>query len=249
MLFLFQDYATLEETMPDGIVKSTLVIRASQSKHYGLYNCSVTNEYGNANAAITLKPLSKFIYNRNTFIHKEHYTVYILDILIPCSFYILNIFFIINKQRHLNFYLNFLFISLHQYLLAMNSLENVSTRTNIYILKCVGFYINIQFTSFYNFILSFLFQYKIKTFIIFTESLPLFIILIGVTSGIIIFSAFIILLVICNRRRRQKSQQMSEKPDVTVTTCDMYNKESDRSSNISDLKLQLPHGDGSYELV
>ncbi|XP_073965605.1 irregular chiasm C-roughest protein-like [Choristoneura fumiferana] len=131
------DYATLEETMPDGIVKSTLVIRASQSKHYGLYNCSVTNEYGNANAAIALKPL---------------------------------------------------------------------------------------------------------------KSLPLFIILIGVTSGIIIFSAFIILLVICNRRRRQKSQQMSEKPDVTVTTCDMYNKESDRSSNISDLKLQLPHGDGSYEL-
>lgn len=40
---------------------------------------------------------------------------------------------------------------------------------------------------------------------------------------------------------------MSEKPDVTVTG-DMY-KESDRSSNISDVKLQLPGSDGSYELV
>lgn len=130
------DYATLEESLPDGIVKSNLVIRASQSKHYGLYNCSVTNEYGNANAGIMLKP---------------------------------------------------------------------------------------------------------------TKTLPLFIILIGVTSGIIIFSGFIILLVVCHRRRRKKSQQMNEKPDVTVSIGDMY-KESDRSSNISDLKLQLPQSDGSYEL-
>ncbi|KPJ16354.1 Irregular chiasm C-roughest protein [Papilio machaon] len=130
------DYATLEETLPDGVIKSSLVIRASQSKHYGLYNCSVTNEYGNANAAIALKPL---------------------------------------------------------------------------------------------------------------KTLPLFIILIGVTSGIIIFSAFVILLVICHRRRRKKSQQINEKPDVTVTTGDMY-KESDRSSNISDLKLQIGQNDGSYEL-
>ncbi|XP_039761635.1 irregular chiasm C-roughest protein-like isoform X3 [Pararge aegeria] len=130
------DYATVEESLPDGIVKSSLVIRASQSKHFGLYNCSVTNEYGNANAAIILKPL---------------------------------------------------------------------------------------------------------------KSLPLFIILIGVTSGIIVFSGFVILLVMCHRRRRKKTQQMNEKPDVTVTTGDMY-KESDRSSNISDLKLQLPHSDGSYDL-
>ncbi|XP_034837561.1 irregular chiasm C-roughest protein-like isoform X2 [Maniola hyperantus] len=130
------DYATLEESLPDGTVKSSLVIRASQSKHFGLYNCSVTNEYGNANAAITLKPL---------------------------------------------------------------------------------------------------------------KTLPLFIILIGVTSGIIVFSGFVILLVMCHRRRRKKNRQMSEKPDVTVTTGDMY-KESDRSSNISDLKLQLPQSDGSYDL-
>ncbi|XP_049882142.1 irregular chiasm C-roughest protein-like isoform X2 [Pectinophora gossypiella] len=130
------DYATLEETLPDGIVKSSLVIRASQSKHYGMYNCSVTNEYGNDNAAITLKPI---------------------------------------------------------------------------------------------------------------KTLPLFIILIGVTSGIILFSAFIVLVVLCHRRRRNNSKQVCEKPDVTVTSGDMY-KESDRSSNISDLKLQLPHSDGTYEL-
>ncbi|KAL0859876.1 hypothetical protein ABMA27_010212 [Loxostege sticticalis] len=130
------EYAPLEEILPNGVVKSSLVIRASQAKHYGTYNCSVTNEYGNANAAIVLKPL---------------------------------------------------------------------------------------------------------------KTLPLFIILIGVTSGIIIFSAFVILLVVCHRRRRQTSQKMSEKPDVTVTTTDIY-KESDRSSNISDLKPQLHQSDGSYEL-
>ncbi|XP_075987706.1 irregular chiasm C-roughest protein-like isoform X2 [Anticarsia gemmatalis] len=129
------DYAIVIDNLPDGMIKSSLVIRTSQSKHYGQYNCSVTNEYGNANVAIMLKPL---------------------------------------------------------------------------------------------------------------KSLPLYIILIGVTSGIIIFSAFIILVVVCHRRRRKKGQ-MNEKPDVTVTTGDMY-KESDRSSNISDLKPQLPHSDGSYEL-
>ncbi|KAL4707063.1 hypothetical protein ACJJTC_011389, partial [Scirpophaga incertulas] len=129
------DYATLEENLPDGVIKSSLVIRASQSKHYGTYNCSVTNEYGNANAAIVLKPI---------------------------------------------------------------------------------------------------------------KTLPLFIILIGVTSGIIIFPAFIILLVMCHRKRRKKNRQLNEKPDVTVTG-DIY-KESDRSSNISDLKPQLHQSDGSYEL-
>ncbi|XP_045507832.1 irregular chiasm C-roughest protein-like isoform X1 [Colias croceus] len=128
------DYATkLDDSSPDGIIKSSLVIRASQSKHYGIYNCSVTNEYGNANVAILLKPL---------------------------------------------------------------------------------------------------------------KTLPLFIIITGVTSGIIFFSALVILLVICHRRRRQKTQ-INEKPDVTVTG-DAY-KESDRSSNISDLKLQLPQGD-SFDL-
>ncbi|XP_063835310.1 irregular chiasm C-roughest protein-like isoform X1 [Ostrinia nubilalis] len=130
------EYAPLEEILPDGVVKSSLVIKASQARHYGTYNCSVTNEYGNANAAIILKPI---------------------------------------------------------------------------------------------------------------KTLPLITILIGVITGVIIFSAFVILLVVCHRRRRQTGQKMSEKPDVTVTTTDIY-KESDRSSNISDLKPQLHQSDGSYEL-
>lgn len=40
------DYSILEETLPDGI-KSTLIIRESQSKHFGSYNCTVVNEHGN----------------------------------------------------------------------------------------------------------------------------------------------------------------------------------------------------------
>lgn len=50
----------LEEVLPDGVCRYSLVIRASKSQHYGVYNCSVTNEYGNANAAIVLKSISKF---------------------------------------------------------------------------------------------------------------------------------------------------------------------------------------------
>lgn len=40
------DYTILEEPVPDG-VKSTLVIRDSQSKNFGAYNCTVVNELGN----------------------------------------------------------------------------------------------------------------------------------------------------------------------------------------------------------
>lgn len=40
------DYTILEEPVPDGI-KSTLVIRDSQSKNFGPYNCTVVNELGN----------------------------------------------------------------------------------------------------------------------------------------------------------------------------------------------------------
>lgn len=40
------EYTILEEPMPEGI-KSTLVIRESQSKHFGAYNCTVVNEHGN----------------------------------------------------------------------------------------------------------------------------------------------------------------------------------------------------------
>ncbi|KAM3968499.1 irregular chiasm C-roughest protein isoform 2-T2 [Aphomia sociella] len=128
------DYAIQEETIDDGMVKSSLSIRNSQLKHYGLYNCSITNEYGNANVAILL-----------------------------------------------------------------------------------------------------------------IEIIPLSLIFTGITAGIVVSFIFIIILVIYYRRKRKNSQQMSDKPDVTVTTGDMY-KGSDRSSNISDLKMQPPQGDGSYEL-
>lgn len=40
------EYTMLEEPLPEG-VKSTLVIRESQSKHFGAYNCTVVNEHGN----------------------------------------------------------------------------------------------------------------------------------------------------------------------------------------------------------
>lgn len=46
--------------MDGGLTRAALVIRSSGAQHYGVYNCSVTNEYGNANAAITLKPLSEY---------------------------------------------------------------------------------------------------------------------------------------------------------------------------------------------
>ena len=40
-----EDYQVLEEGTHDG-VKSTLIIRSSQEKDFGPYNCSVTNKYG-----------------------------------------------------------------------------------------------------------------------------------------------------------------------------------------------------------
>lgn len=39
------NYSILEEVMSFGM-KSTLVIRDSEAKHFGRYNCSVSNEYG-----------------------------------------------------------------------------------------------------------------------------------------------------------------------------------------------------------
>ncbi|XP_048485778.1 irregular chiasm C-roughest protein-like isoform X2 [Plutella xylostella] len=129
------DYTSVDTILEGGLTRAALVIRSSGAQHYGVYNCSVTNEYGNANAAITLKPL---------------------------------------------------------------------------------------------------------------KSLPLFIILIGVSSGIIIFALFTTMVAVCHRRRRQAAPGLSKKPDVTVTGTDLF-KDSDRSSNISDLKPQL-NGDGGYEL-
>lgn len=53
-----QDYSILEEALPEGI-KSTLIIRESQSKHFGRYNCTVVNDHGNDVLEIDLLAQSK----------------------------------------------------------------------------------------------------------------------------------------------------------------------------------------------
>jgi Immunoglobulin domain len=53
------DYTILEQITTFGM-KSTLVIRDSDSKHFGRYNCSVTNDYGHDNVEIALSGLRKF---------------------------------------------------------------------------------------------------------------------------------------------------------------------------------------------
>ncbi|XP_034481026.1 irregular chiasm C-roughest protein [Drosophila innubila] len=48
------DYSILVDAVPGG-VKSTLIIRDSQTYHYGKYNCTVVNDYGNDVAEIQLQ--------------------------------------------------------------------------------------------------------------------------------------------------------------------------------------------------
>lgn len=55
-----QDYSILEDPLPEGI-KSTLIIRESQERHFGVYNCSVSNPYGNDVVEINLMPQSKLV--------------------------------------------------------------------------------------------------------------------------------------------------------------------------------------------
>ncbi|XP_045457394.1 irregular chiasm C-roughest protein-like [Melitaea cinxia] len=55
-----QDYAFLEELQSGGIVNSTLTIRESQSKHFGVYKCNVSNEYGSDSIEIILKSNKSF---------------------------------------------------------------------------------------------------------------------------------------------------------------------------------------------
>ncbi|CAH2061857.1 unnamed protein product, partial [Iphiclides podalirius] len=50
------EYAFLEESLSDRMTKSTLIIRDSQAKHFGTYNCSVSNSYGTDSAEINLIP-------------------------------------------------------------------------------------------------------------------------------------------------------------------------------------------------
>ncbi|EDV99713.1 GH12264 [Drosophila grimshawi] len=49
------DYSILVDAVPGG-VKSILIIRDSQANHYGKYNCTVVNDYGNDVAEIQLLP-------------------------------------------------------------------------------------------------------------------------------------------------------------------------------------------------
>ncbi|XP_041985812.1 irregular chiasm C-roughest protein-like isoform X2 [Aricia agestis] len=131
-----QDYAFLEDLQPGGIVNSTLIIRDSQSRHFGVYKCNVSNDFGSDTLEIVLQP---------------------------------------------------------------------------------------------------------------NKSFPLLLILFGVTSGTIMVAAVIMLVILCQRKQRKNKQQVTEKPDVTVTTEDLY-KENDRNSNISDLKLELRQANGSCEI-
>ncbi|CAH1984755.1 unnamed protein product [Acanthoscelides obtectus] len=54
-----QDYSILEDPLPEG-VKSTLIIRESQERHFGMYNCSVSNAYGTDVVEISLMPQKSF---------------------------------------------------------------------------------------------------------------------------------------------------------------------------------------------
>ena len=47
------NFSVLEDPLPEG-VKSTLIIRESQSKHFGRYNCTVVNDYGSDSLEISL---------------------------------------------------------------------------------------------------------------------------------------------------------------------------------------------------
>lgn len=53
------DYTVLEESTTFGM-KSTLVVRESDPKHFGRYNCSVTNSYGTDSVEIYLSGIGEF---------------------------------------------------------------------------------------------------------------------------------------------------------------------------------------------
>ncbi|XP_072933890.1 irregular chiasm C-roughest protein-like [Epargyreus clarus] len=55
-----QDYAFLEDLQPGGVVNSTLIIRESQSRHFGVYKCNVSNDYGSDTLEIILRPNKTF---------------------------------------------------------------------------------------------------------------------------------------------------------------------------------------------
>ncbi|CAG9816167.1 unnamed protein product [Phaedon cochleariae] len=123
-----QDYSILEDSLPEGI-KSTLIIRESQERHFGMYNCSVSNPYGSDVVEISLMPQSEY------------------------------------------------------------------------------------------------------------KSFPMLIVVIGVVGAIIVLIIVIMIIFLCQRQSNKKAP-----PETDVHTMDKQCKDSDRSSNISDLKLDLRAG-------
>ncbi|KAJ0170541.1 hypothetical protein K1T71_013912 [Dendrolimus kikuchii] len=55
-----EEYAFLEESLAERLTKSTLVIRRSEAKHFGVYNCTVINLYGMDSVEIHLAPDKTF---------------------------------------------------------------------------------------------------------------------------------------------------------------------------------------------
>ncbi|GBP87754.1 Irregular chiasm C-roughest protein [Eumeta japonica] len=55
-----QDFTFQEDLSPGGIVNSTLLIRETQSHHFGTYKCNVSNEYGSDSLEIALKANKTF---------------------------------------------------------------------------------------------------------------------------------------------------------------------------------------------
>nr|XP_026483917.1 irregular chiasm C-roughest protein-like isoform X1 [Vanessa tameamea] len=129
------EYVFLEESLPDGLTKSTLVIRKSEAKHFGPYNCTALNAYGSDSAEINLIP---------------------------------------------------------------------------------------------------------------DKSIP-FVVIVGAGSSITVVILIIMLVIMLCHRRTNRSDV--KKPDITEVgkTCDQY-KDSDRNSNMSDLKLELRQVEGSCDM-
>ncbi|CAG9116266.1 unnamed protein product [Plutella xylostella] len=55
-----QEYTFQEDLQPGGVVNSSLIIRDSQARHFGVYRCNVSNEYGSDCVDIVLTPHKTF---------------------------------------------------------------------------------------------------------------------------------------------------------------------------------------------
>lgn len=71
----------------------------------------------------------------------------------------------------------------------------------------------------------------------------------GIMGGVIIVAAIILLIYLCYKKKRKSVPSgESKKPDVMAdidkASADKHSRDSDRSSYISDLKLDLKNADG-----